>query len=116
MKASESAASLRAELGETSSDDSFHREVIKEQAQINEALSRVLGNMGTKAKLLGEHGNKDTLGNKEHKKINFRFFGNRGRDKPIYFRKTREKVLTWPRSYKTYSCSTEHEIYPGHKY
>ena len=30
MKASESAASLRAELGETSSDDSFHREVIIE--------------------------------------------------------------------------------------
>ena len=59
MKASESAASLRAELGETSSDDSFHREVIIEPAQIHEALARVLGKIGTQAKLLGEHGDKD---------------------------------------------------------
>ena len=34
------------------------------------------GNRGTKTKFLGEQGNKDNIGNKEHKKTNLQFLGN----------------------------------------
>ena len=48
-----------------------------------------LGNMGTKL-MQNFEGNKETktiLGNREHKKTNFRFLGNRGISQ-IYFRGT----------------------------
>ena len=40
----------------------------------------------------GNRGTKTILGNREHNKTNFRFLGN----KPIYFRGTREKVVSPP--------------------
>ena len=43
-------------------------------------------------KFEGNRGTKTILGNREHKKTNFRFLGN----KPIYFRGTREKVVPPP--------------------
>ena len=53
---------------------------------INEALPGVLGNRGNRAFISGEQrpnfegnrGTKTILGNREHKKTNFRFLGNRG--------------------------------------
>ena len=55
---------------------------------VNEALPGVLGNRGTMAFISGEQGNKGqifrgtgtktVLGNREHKKTNFRVLGNRG--------------------------------------
>ena len=38
---------------------------------------------GTKAKIWGEERNKKIFGNREHKKTNFRFFGNRGTSQVI---------------------------------
>ena len=53
---------------------------------LSEALPGVLGNRGNRAFILGEQdnkgqilrGTKTKLGNREHKKTNFRFLGNRG--------------------------------------
>ena len=42
----------------------------------------------------GNMGTKTILGNREHKKTKFRFFGEQG-NKPIYFRGTREQIPPW---------------------
>ena len=47
-------------------------------------------------------GTKTILGNKEHKKIIFRFLGNRGRDKPIYFRKQGNRCEPGPEVIKLF--------------
>ena len=68
----------------------------------SEALPGVLGNRGTSAFISGEQrpnfegnrGTKTILGNREHKKTNFRFLGNRGTSQ-FFFKGTREQVPPW---------------------
>ena len=58
-----------------------------------EALPGVLENRGKGHLFQGNRGTKTVLGNREHKKTNFRYL--RNRNKPIYFRGTREQVPPW---------------------
>ena len=51
----------------------------------------------------GNRGRKTLLGNREHKKTNYSFFGEQG-NKPIYFRGTREQVTPSPLGKASFIC------------
>ena len=66
-----------------------------------EVLPGVLGNMGKRAFISGEQGNKSQtlrgtiLGNRGHKNFCFDFWGTGDQNKPIHFRGIKEQVATW---------------------